>query len=79
MGRCYHLSKKITDAEAEIIIKEIKGLDDVEKVEITKERTFINISAKEDQYTVVMGKVVNICSRIAGDLRLSFAKFALEA
>ena len=79
MGRCYQLSKKITDAESELILKEIKALDDVDKVEITKDHNSINISAKEDQYTVVMGKVVNICSRIAGDLRLSFSKFALEA
>jgi len=79
MGRCYHLSKKVTDAEAEMILKEIKELDDVEKAEITKEHSYINISAKDEKYTVVMGKVVNICSRIAGDLKLSFSKFAIEA
>ena len=78
MGRCYHLSKKITDAEAEIIIKEIKGLDDVEKVEITKEYSYMKVLSKDDEFTDVMGKAVNIRGRTVGDLKLSFSRFAFE-
>ena len=78
MGRYYRLSKKITDAESQEILKEMKVLEDVEKVEITKEYSYMKVLSKDDEFTDVMGKAVNIRGRTVGDLKLSFSRFAFE-
>lgn len=79
MGRYYQLSKKITDEESEEILKEMKELDDVDSVELSKDSSCLMVATKDDQFSEVMGNAVNICSRVAGGLELSFSRFAIEA
>ncbi|MCI5493815.1 MAG: hypothetical protein MR425_06775 [Lachnospiraceae bacterium] len=78
MGRYYHLSKKVTDNESKEIAKELQSLDDVASVEITEDHEYIKIVTRDDQFADVMGNAVNICSRIAKGVELSFARFAFE-
>lgn len=78
MGRYYHLSKKVTDNESQKITKELQSLDDVASVEITEDHEYIKIVTRDDQFADVMGNAVNICSRIAKGVELSFARFAFE-
>lgn len=79
MGRYYHLSKKISNAESQEILKEMKQLEDVEKVEITKDNAYMMVVTRDNDFTEVMGKAVNICSKIKRDLELSFVKFVFES
>ena len=53
-------------------------LEDVEKVEITQEDSYMKVLTKDDEFTDVMGKAVNICGRTVGDLKLSFSRFDFE-
>ncbi|MGO5051040.1 hypothetical protein ACTQ6A_00775 [Lachnospiraceae bacterium LCP25S3_G4] len=79
MGRYYHLSKVITDAESKEIEKEMKALKGVEIVEITQDHAYLKVIARENQFSEVMGNAVNICSKVARGVELSFAKFVLES
>ena len=78
MGRYYVLSNKITDTESQEILKKMKALEDVEKVEITQEDSYMKVLTKDDEFTDVMGKAVNIRGRTVGDLKLSFSRFASD-
>ena len=63
MGRIYRLSKKVSDKEANEILREIRELSDVEDA--------------DNQFLDVMSAAVNICNRVADGLELSFARFAV--
>ena len=78
MGRYYLLSKKITDAESQEILKEMKVLEDVEKAETTKAHSYMKVITKDEEFTNVMKKLVNICGRTVGDLKLSVSKLTFE-
>lgn len=78
MGRYYHFSKVVTDAELTEIVKEMKEVDDVDIIEITKDHSYMKVVTKDNQFTEAMGKAVNICSRVAGGLEISFARFSFE-
>lgn len=79
MGRCYHLSKAVTEAQAEEIMKELKELEDVEDVEITADHSFMNVVTKDGEFADVMGAAVNICSRAASGVELSFCWHAVNS
>ncbi|MDD3361766.1 MAG: hypothetical protein PHW34_08865 [Hespellia sp.] len=77
MGRYYRFSKKVTDEQVKLIEKEMRQLEDVESVEITKDHTFLKVVTKDDQFAEVMSKAVNICNRNANGTEISFAQFAI--
>ena len=77
MGRYYHLSKKLTEAQAEEVEREMREIEDVESVEINQEHTYMNVITKDDEFSGVMGRAVNICSRVADGAELSFSGFAV--
>lgn len=77
MGRYYHLSKKINEERAKVITAELKEMQDVKAAEITADQQFLIIETLDDQFTEVMGNVVNIFSREADGTELSFARFAM--
>lgn len=76
MGRYYRLSKKISLEEEEEILDEIKCIEDVKEVEFVNETYCIKVATKDNQFLDVMSKTVNICSRVANGLELTFAGFA---
>ncbi len=77
MGRYYHLSKKLTEAQAEEVEREMREIEDVESVEINQEHTYMKVITKDDEFSGVMGRAVNICSRVADGAELSFSRFAV--
>ena len=77
MGRYYHLSKKLTEAQAEEVEREMREIEDVESVEINQEHTYMKVLTKDDEFSGVMGRAVNICSRVADGAELSFSGFAV--
>lgn len=77
MGRYYHLSKQINNEMEEVILKELKEMQDVRTAEFTEDHQFVMIETLDNQFAEVMGKAVNIFSREAEGTALSFAKFAV--
>ena len=77
MGRYYHLSKKLTEAQAEEVEREMREIEDVESVEINQEHTYMKVITKDDEFSGVMGRAVNICSRVVDGAELSFSGFAV--
>lgn len=75
MGRCYSLSKKILNEESAEILREIKEIDDVERVQFDEEHTRIVLLTKDGEFSSVMSCAVNICSRVARETELSFIGF----
>jgi hypothetical protein len=75
MGRLYRLSKKITKTESDEILKEMKENEKVVRIEFTQDGTCLLIEASEENYPDILGKAVNICSRVANGLEISFAGF----
>ena len=75
MGRYYRLSKEITDAEAEEILRELREKDNLKNVELSEDRQRMKVETKDGEYAGVMGAAVNICSRIAHGCELSFDGF----
>lgn len=78
MGRYYHLSKKATDEQLKEVLREMREQDNVKKVEITEDHLYMIVETKDDKFEEVMAKAVNICSRVAGGMELSFDKFTAE-
>ena len=76
MGRYYRLSKEITEAEAEEILRELREKDDLKAVELSEDRKRMRVETKDGEFSGVMGAAVNICSRIARGCELSFEGFA---
>ena len=73
MGRCYHLSKTVTEDLANKIIKELTERGDVKHARISA-----YVDTIDGEFSVVMYSAVNICSRIA-NCELSFVKFDYTA
>ena len=74
MGRYYHLSKKLTEAQVE---REMREIDDVESIEVNGDYMYMKVITKDDEFSGVMGRAVNICSRVADGAELSFSGFAV--
>lgn len=77
MGRYYHLSKKLTEAQVAEVEREMREIEDVESVEIDVDHTHMKVITKDDEFSGVMGRAVNICSRVADGAELSFCGFAV--
>lgn len=78
MGRYYHLSKTVTDSEATEIVSQMNQLDDVSDVAFTDDHNYLRVTTKDDKFSDVMDHAVNICSRAARGVELSFQRFAYE-
>jgi hypothetical protein len=78
MGRKYRLSKKIKEEQAQEILKEMTEFDDVDSVYFTPDEACLVVETSEENFPVVMGRAVNICSRTANGLEISFAGFCYE-
>ena len=78
MGRCYHLSKAVTDDQANEIIKELAERGDVKHARISADGRYLHVDTIDGEFSVVMYSAVNICSRIA-NCELSFVKFDYTA
>ena len=78
MGRMDRLSKKISEAELNEILNEMKEINEAKRIDFTKDGTYLLVETSEENYQNVMGKAVNICSRVANGLEISFAGFEPE-
>lgn len=78
MGRMYRLSKKISETELNEILNEMKEINEAKRIDFTKDGTYLLVETSEENYQNVMGKAVNICSRVANGLEISFAGFEPE-
>lgn len=78
MGRYYHLSKKISHEDSERITEEIKHLEYVKSVQMDEKNQRIMVETEDEDYQLVMSTAVNICSRMADGVKLSFSGFAFE-
>lgn len=78
MGRCYHLSKAVTEDQASEIIRELTERGDVKHAEISCDGRYLHVDTIDGEFSVVMYSAVNICSRIANS-ELSFMKFDYTA
>lgn len=74
MERYYHFSKKLTDEQAQEVVKEMEELEKVKKVTVEENNTFLSVSAEPEDFPVIMGTAVNICNRKAGGAELSFSR-----
>ena len=77
MGRYYHLSKKLTEAQVAEVEREMREIEDVESVEVNGDHMYMKVITKDDEFAGVMGRAVNICSRVADGAELSFSGFAV--
>ena len=77
MGRYYHLSKKLTEAQVAEVEREMREIDDVESIEVNEDYMYMKVISKDDEFSGVMGRAVNICSRVADGAELSFSGFAV--
>ena len=77
MGRYYHLSKKLTEAQVAEVEREMREIDDVESIEVNGDYMYMKVITKDDEFSGVMGRAVNICSRVADGAELSFSGSAV--
>ena len=77
MGRYYQLSKKLTEAQVAEVEREMREIDDVESIEVNGDYMYMKVITKDDEFSGVMGRAVNICSRVADGAELSFSGFAV--
>ena len=77
MGRCYHLSKTVTEDLANEIIKELTERGDVKHARISADGRYLHVDTIDGEFSVVMYSAVNICSRIA-NCELSFVKLITQ-
>lgn len=77
MGRYYRLSKEITEAEADEILRELREKENLKSVELSEDRKRMKVETEDGEYASVMGAAVNICSRIARGCELSFEGFCI--
>lgn len=77
MGRYYLFSKKVNEEQEVKILSEMRALDNVKDVEITPDFEYLKVTTKDGEYSKVMSKAVNICSRLAG-VEIVFKRFAYE-
>lgn len=78
MKRCYHLSKAVSEDQANEILKELTERGDVKTAAISADGRYLHVDTIDGEFSVVMYSAVNICSRIAG-CELSFDRFEYTA
>ena len=78
MGRYYRLSKKITEETAEEILREIREIEGSGEITFVMDNTCLFVDVDREKYPQIMGRAVNICSRVGKGCELSFAGFGQE-
>lgn len=78
MERYYRFSKKITDEQAEEVVKELEELETVKKASVEENNAYLKVSAEPGDFPSIMGTAVNICNRKAGGAELSFSRLSYE-
>ena len=76
MARCYKISKKPGEDQANEVLRELREVPGVAVAEFTEDNAYLKVDTEEELYPEVMSRAVNICSRVAGGAELSFAYFA---
>ena len=65
---------------SEVVIRvvqlEMRVIADVDDVSIKSDERMLFVVTKDGQFSDVMSRAVNICSRVANGAELSFARFA---
>jgi hypothetical protein len=75
MTREYAFAKKVTEEQAEQILKEGNELEKAQKVEIVNDGMALDITVEEtDDFQVVMERLVNIVARLTGGNTFSFTR-----
>lgn len=77
MGRCYALSKALTDDMKTEILRELHELPAMKKAELVKDDTILLVEAEAADYADLMSKAVNIFRRI-GTCEISFVGFEYQ-
>lgn len=75
MGRRYHLSKKIAEEQAGIILGKIIGFPDVKQAQFDADMAYLDIETTGREYSDVMSFAVNLCRRLGNGCELSFSRF----
>ena len=78
MGRFYRLNKMIKEDAQDLILNEIQDVDHVSRAWYNEDPAGLCIFADDEEYTAVMNRVVNICSREGSGAELSFAGYVQE-
>ena len=84
MGRYYRLSKPLLEDEAEIILQEMRELENVAKIELSENLDGVIIYTVDGEYGDVMDRAVNVFSResVRGEkdtgVTLCFDHFVME-
>ena len=84
MGRYYRLSKPLLEDEAEVILQEMRALENVQRIEMNEELDGVIIFTVDGEYAAVMDRAVNIFSRESvrsekdSGVTLSFDHFVME-
>ena len=68
--------KKLTEDESREVQREMREIADVEDISIKADERMLFVVTKDGQFSDVMSRAVNICSRVANGAELSFARFA---
>lgn len=78
MERYYRFSKKISDEQAEEVVKELEELASVKRASVEENNSYLRVSAEPGDFPAIMGMAVNICNRKAGGAELSFSRISYE-
>lgn len=72
MNRSYVINALSDCLKAEIIEREIAGLDGVSQIRITEDLKEMNIEMDTGKVSQVMERVVNICSRVSNGCEVKY-------
>ena len=78
LGRYYRLSKKITEEQAEQIVKELSAREDVKNASFTEDMKMLRVESVDGEYKDIMYYAVTVLSREAGGCEISFDHFDTE-
>jgi len=76
MGRCYRLTKTITQEEGERAVKEITEKHSEAEVQISVDQSELTVRTEEENYYRVLTDALNIFERIRPGCELSFVRFS---
>ena len=78
MKRKYSLSKKITEEQAAVALKEMSQITGFGSAEFTDGYEALIVTADDDKIAHIMNRSVNIFARVCDETKLSFDSFVYE-
>lgn len=75
MIREYAFERKVTEPEAEVILRESRELEGAKSVNITDDMLKIDVEADNGDYPLLMERILHIVSRETGGQWISFRRF----